>query len=469
MTDIPTTLTEAAAALRAGTLTSVALTEAAIARAAALDGDLGVYIMRTDDEARAAAAVADRDFAAGIDRGPLQGIPIGVKDIIATRDAPTTAQSLILDPAWGAGVDAPVVARLRAAGAVLTGKTTTMEFATGMPDVSKPFPVPRNPWDLDRWPGGSSSGSGAGVAAGLFLGALGTDTGGSIRLPAAYCGITGLKPTYGRVPKSGCAPLGYSLDHIGPLARSARDCAAMLEVLAGYDATDPTCAAAAVPPYLAALTGTVKGMRIGVERANHLTAPNADPAAVAAFEDAVAWFASAGAAVEEVAVPYYREIRAASTVTMRGESTSYHLADLQARWAEYGVHTSKAVAQGAIVSAADYVQAQRFRSLARRTVAAMMEPYDVLLMPTALMGAPRLAGLDHASFVNWPTFTQPWNFLGLPALALPMGFTPGGLPLSLQIVGKPFAETTVLRAGDAFQRETSFHLQLPSAVGAVAA
>ncbi|TAJ18681.1 MAG: amidase [Dehalococcoidia bacterium] len=466
---VPSTLTEAAAALRSGTLSSVALTEAVIARADALDGDLGVYITRMDNEALNAAAAADRDFTAGIDRGPLQGIPIGVKDIIATRDAPTTAQSLILNPAWGAGIDAPVVARLRAAGAVITGKTTTMEFAVGMPDANKPFPVPHNPWDLERWPGGSSSGSGAGVAAGLFFGALGTDTGGSIRLPAAYCGITGLKPTYGRVPKSGCAPLGYSLDHIGPMARSARDCAAILEVLAGYDASDPTCSHAAVPPYLAALTGSVKGIRIGVERVNHLTAPNADPVAVAAFEDAAAWFISAGALVEEVAVPYYQEIRSANTVTMRGESTSYHLGDLRTRWEDYGVHTSKAVSQGAIVGAADYVQAQRFRSLARRVVAAMMEPLDVLLMPTALMGAPRLAGLDHTSFMNWPTFTQPWNLLGLPALALPMGFTAAGLPLSMQVVGKPFAEATVLRVGDAYQRKTSFHLERPTGIAAVAA
>ena len=184
------------------------------------------------DEARQ----ADADFANGIDRGPLQGIPLGIKDIIATDNAPTTAQSLVLDPTWGDQGDAPVVARLRAAGAVITGKTSTMEFATGLPDADKPFPVPRNPWNTDHWPGGSSSGTGAGVAAGLFLGGLGTDTGGSIRGPAAYCAISGLKPTFGRVPKSGCVPLGYSLDHIGPMARSARDCAAMLQIIAGYDA-----------------------------------------------------------------------------------------------------------------------------------------------------------------------------------------------------------------------------------------
>ncbi|MCA9847480.1 MAG: amidase, partial [Dehalococcoidia bacterium] len=228
MTEIPLTITEAGEAIRAGKLTSLELTEACLERADYLDGRLGVFITRMTDTALAAAKQADADFAAGVDRGPLQGIPIGVKDIIATKDAPTTAQSMVLDPAWGEGQDAPVVARLREAGAVIVGKTSTMEFAIGMPDASKPFPVPRNPWNPETWPGGSSSGSGAGVAAGLFLGALGTDTGGSVRIPAAFCGITGMKQTHGLVPKAGCAPLGYSLDHIGPMTRSARDAAAML-------------------------------------------------------------------------------------------------------------------------------------------------------------------------------------------------------------------------------------------------
>jgi len=468
MTEIPVTLMDAAAALRDGSLTSAALTRAVFERADALDARLGVYITRMADSALAAAEAADRDFAAGIDRGPLQGIPIGIKDIIATKDAPTTAQSLILDPAWGEGIDAPVVARLRAAGAIITGKTSTMEFATGMPDPAKPFPVPHNPWDLERWTGGSSSGSGGGVSAGLFLGALGTDTGGSIRGPAAYCGISGLKPTHGRVPKSGCAPLGYSLDHIGPMARSAADCAAMLQALAGFDATDRTCADVPVPMYLPALTGSVKGMRIAVDRENHVTHPQADRAAIAAFEDAVAWFASAGAVVEEVVIPYFQEIRAANTITSRGEAGSYHLGDLRSRWEDYGVHTSKSLANGTMLSAADYIQAQRFRSLARRLVADLMAPYDALLTPTALMGAPLLEGLDHTSMGTFPTFTAPWNFLGLPALSIPMGFTGGGLPVSLQIVGKPFAEATVLRAGDAYQRDTDYHRQLPPILQAVA-
>src|SRR5882757_9881193 len=248
MSELPLTLTEAAAALRAGTTTS----------------------RRLDELALATADAADAELAAGVDRGPLQGIPFGVKDILAMAEGPTTAQSDVLDPAWGAGRDAPVVARLKAAGAVLTGKTSTMEFAIGMPDGSKDFPVPRNPWNPATWPGGSSSGTGAGVAAGMFYAGLGTDTGGSIRIPAAFCGITGLMPTFGRVPKSGCVPLGYSLDHIGPMARSAEDCALMLQAMVGHDASDVTSLDVPVPDYLAALTGDLTGVRIGVDRLSRI-------------------------------------------------------------------------------------------------------------------------------------------------------------------------------------------------------
>lgn len=343
-----------------------------------------------------------------------------------------------------------------------------MEFAIGMPDASKPFPVPRNPWNPETWPGGSSSGSGAGVAAGMFLGALGTDTGGSIRIPAAFCGITGMKQTFGRVPKSGCAPLGYSLDHIGPMTRSARDAAAMLQVLAGYDASDPTCADVPVPDYLATLDGDLTGMRIGVERAHHTGDPRTVPEAVAAFDAAVSTFEQAGAIVEEVELPHYEEMRFANTVTMRSESNSYHAMDLRVQWEAYGEHTNKAVSQGSYLTGADYVQAQRFRSYIRGKVAELMAPYDALIMLTAGCGAPRLRGLGVQSFVQWPVFSGPWNLLGLPAMATPMGFTDDGLPLSMMVVGKPFEEAQVFKVGDAFQRGTDHHLQVPEFVSAVA-
>jgi aspartyl-tRNA(Asn)/glutamyl-tRNA(Gln) amidotransferase subunit A len=461
MTDLPLTITDAAVALRAGTLSSVELTQTMFARADRLDATLGVYLKRMDESALQEATQADADFAAGVDRGPLQGIPLGIKDIIATDNAPTTAQSLVLDPAWGDQGDAPVVARLRAAGAVITGKTSTMEFATGLPDPAKPFPMPRNPWNTDHWPGGSSSGTGAGVAAGLFLGGLGTDTGGSIRGPAAYCAISGLKPTFGRVPKSGCVPLGFSLDHIGPMARSARDCAAMLQVLAGYDASDPTCKNVPVPDYLVTMLGEVTGMKIAVEREHHTRVAGILPEAVDVFERAVSVLEDAGASIVEVTIPHYDEITFAGRVCSRCEGAAYHLVDMQNRWSDYGIHTRDAVASAVMYSAADVVQAQRVRQYGKAVLRELMRPFDVLITLSRGTGAPTVDGLTFESYAKSPSFTSIWNALGLPALCIPMGFTSTGLPLSLQIVGKPFDEATVLRVGDAFQQLTDWHLRVP--------
>src|SRR5215213_6826865 len=259
MPALPLTITEAAEWLRSGRITSVGLTEAQLARAHATQDTLAAFILIMDEAALAAAQQADADFAAGIDKGPLQGIPIAVKDIIATKDAPTTANSRVMDPAWGAGRDAMVVKKLRTAGAVITGKLGLHEYATGWPDPDTGFRIPKNPWDLERTPGGSSSGTGAAIAGGLILGGLGTDTGGSIRGPASYCGISGIKQTFGRVSKEGCVPLGYSLDHIGPMARSARDCAIMLQVMAGYDPADASSVDVPVPDMLELLDGSLDG------------------------------------------------------------------------------------------------------------------------------------------------------------------------------------------------------------------
>ena len=469
MSSTPLTIADAAVALRKGELSSVELTKTMFERADKLDPRLGVYLKRMDASAIAEAELADADFAAGIDKGPLQGIPLGIKDIIATDNAPTTAQSLVLDPAWGDQGDAPVIARLRAAGAVITGKTTTMEFATGIPDPDKPFPVPRNPWNTDHWPGGSSSGTGSGVAAGLFLGGLGTDTGGSIRGPAAYCAISGLKQTFGRVPKSGCVPLGYSLDHIGPMARSARDCAIMLQVIAGYDASDPTCKDVPIPDYLAALTGSLAGLKIAIERENHTRAPGVLPEAVDAFETAVAAIEAAGASSVEVIIPHYKEITFAARVQSRSEGAAYHMVDLQSRWTDFGIHTRDAVSGAVLYSAADVVQAQRVRQYGKKTIRELMRPFDVMLTLSRGVGAPPLEGLTMESYQKFPSFTSIWNSMGLPALCIPIGFTSDGLPLSMQIVGKPFDEATVLRVGEAFQQLTDWHLRVAPMVAEVEA
>ncbi len=254
--DLPLSVSEAASSLRAGEISSVELTELMIERADALDPQLGTYLARFDDLARTHGEAGRRGLRCRDGQGPVAGHPVAVKDILATSDGPTTAQEPGARPRVGRGHDAPVVARLRAAGAVITGKVTTMEFAIGFPDTTKPFPVPRNPWNSTTWPGGSSSGTGAGVAAGLFLAGIGTDTGGSIRIPAAFCGVSGLMPTFGRVPKSGCVPLGYSArPHraAGPPRVGLRGDAR--RSIAGYDASDPYCVDRPVPGYVGALAG----------------------------------------------------------------------------------------------------------------------------------------------------------------------------------------------------------------------
>lgn len=450
------TILDAARALRSGETTSIELTASMLSRADECDARLGSFLSRYDETALAAAAQADADFAAGIDRGPLQGIPLGIKDIITTREGPTTAQSLILDPDWGSRSDAVVVTRLRAAGAVIMGKTSTMEFAIGLPDPDKPFPIPRNPWNLNAWTGGSSSGTGNGVAAGLFLGGLGTDTGGSIRIPAAYCGISGLKPTFGRVPKSGCVPLGYSLDHIGPMARSAADCAVLLEALAGHHATDPYSKVDAVPDYLDGLCGDLTGLRIGAEYSVLDSAPIADPAMRPALSAAVEAFVAFGARASTVELDCYQDLVAVDMITMLAEAFGYHRPDLERRWSEYGRATRRFLAQGALLSAGDVVQAQRLRRHLVHRVAETFAEIDVLVMPLASTGAPLYGSLDLGDLMG-TLFAGAWNTVGLPVAVVPAGFTADGMPLSLQIIGRPMEETTVLRVAHAFQRLTDFH------------
>lgn len=452
---LPLTMTEAARALRSGTITSVELTQKTIARAEALDGVLGVYIVRTDEQALAAAAAADADFASGIDRGPMQGIPLGVKDIISTAGAPTTAQSLILDPKFGSQGDARVVARLKAAGAVITGKTTTMEYAVGMPDADKPFPVPHNPFSLSHWPGGSSSGTGGGVAAGLFLGGLGTDTGGSIRIPAAWCGISGMKPTFGRVPKSGVVPLGFSLDNVGPMTRSARDCATMLSVLAGLDESDASSVDVPVDDYASALTGAIEGLRIGVDL-SYFESPLCNADNTAAMHAAIAVFTQAGAIVVDAPLPYRDELKATAMMGLAAEAFAYHRKDLQTRWSEYGAETRMSIGSAGLFSAADFVQIQRVRRAGAKAMTSLFADIDVHLTPTALTGALRL-GEDFGSLIDVVN-TPYWNSVGYPAMSIPMGQTSEGLPVGLQLAGRPFEESTVLRAADAYQLHTDHHL-----------
>lgn len=462
MAEIPRTLTEAASALRAGTITSRELTENAYAVADRSDRHLGVYLHRFDDYALARADAADAELAAGVDRGPLHGIPFAVKDIIAMAEGPTTAQSQVLDPDWGAGRDAPVVARLKQAGAVITGKTSTMEFACGMPDDSKPFPVPRNPWNPATWPGGSSSGTGGGIAAGMFLAGLGTDTGGSIRIPSAFCGITGLMPTFGRVPKSGCVPLGYSLDHIGPMARSAEDCAAVLEVIAGRHPSDPDCVDA---PFHRQPT-ELSGLRIGVVRDHHFPT-GSDPALPEAFDATLGVLTELGASLTSVALPYWKEMITADVITLACEALAYHRTDSQRRWSDYYPATRAILARGALLSGADYVQAQRMRRVAQHALGTVFAEVDLIVAPTTSVAAPPLANFlsgdsDLLDRLFAHVHTPYWDTVGNPVMSLPMGFNADGMPLSVQLAGRPFDEALVLGVGQSLQSRTDWHLRTPA-------
>jgi aspartyl-tRNA(Asn)/glutamyl-tRNA(Gln) amidotransferase subunit A len=450
----PSTILEAAAALRAGELTSVALVEKVLKRAQDIDGELGCFLARFDDAALVAAAGADADFEAGTDRGPLQGIPLGIKDLLAAREGATTAHSLVPSPTAPPGVDAEAVARLRAGGGVIVGKTTLSEYAFGVPDADAGLPLPRNPWHPDHWPGGSSSGTASGIAAGLFLGGLGTDTGGSIRIPASCCGITGLKPTYGRCPKSRCIPLSYSLDTVGPMARTAEDCATLLQAISGWAASDPTSAREPVPDFAASLEDDLAGLRVGVERRHHGRAVGADEAVVDQVEQAVHQLERAGAEIEEVSVEHYDLARAATNVILHSDAFAYHRASLQDQWRRYGSFTRLLLAHGAFVSGADYVQAQRVRSLVCAEVRDLLGRVDVLVMPTIGVPVPRL----DANFLALVPmfFTEVWNLTGSPTLSVPVGAV-GGLPVGMQIVGRPFDEASVLHVGAAYQRRTDWH------------
>jgi aspartyl-tRNA(Asn)/glutamyl-tRNA(Gln) amidotransferase subunit A len=437
------TIDEAASALRAGTTTARGLLEDCLGRAGRQDALLGSFLCRDDEAARAAADRADALLADGVDFGPLHGIPVAVKDTVTTAGLPTTAQSLALPERCAPRTDAPAVARLRDAGAVVVGKTTTMEFAFGMPDSSKPFPLPRNPWDLARWSGGSSSGSANGVAAGFFLGAIGSDSGGSIRLPAAYCGVTGLKPTFGLVPVEGTIPLAPSLDTVGPIARSASDCAHLLRALAGLPARDRR------QPQRG-----LAGTRVAV-----VAFDGVDDGAAAAFAEALAVLAGLGATVTELSLPDYDAWAAASQVVLLAEAFELHRANLQIRWSDYGVHTRRRLVHGAFFTAVDLERARRVLHQAATQADALLDRHDAIATLTAGAGSEPLAGLGldgHMARAGL-AFTRVWNPIGTPAVSVPIGFTSDRVPTGMQLVGARGGDEALLDLAGAYQRHSNWH------------
>jgi aspartyl-tRNA(Asn)/glutamyl-tRNA(Gln) amidotransferase subunit A len=457
------TIAEASRAIAEGRLSPLALTEAYLDRVEALDGELHSFVLVLHDAARAAA----RDIAVGHRRGVLHGIPIGLKDIYKTSGIRTTAGSRrYLDHV--PEEDAESWVRLRDAGAILLGKQETHEFAIGGPDFSLPFPPARSPWNTAHYPAGSSSGSAVAVAAGLCAAAMGSDTGGSIRGPAAYNGIVGLKPTYGRVSRRGVFPLSYTLDHCGPLTRTVEDCAIMMQALAGYDPHDPASADVPVPDYRAALGKRVDGMKIGVIRHFHerdaVAAFGAESAPsatyVAAFDDACRTLEGLGASLLDLQLSPLVDYLDANRLIMLAEAYALHEKDFCERPHLFGHHMFARIGLGAFLSAADYVEAVRQRRELAVELAQAFAKVDVVVSANATGPAPPIDQVSTYSTFERASYTGPYNLTGSPALSVPIGFEKG-LPLAFQIAGKPFDEAAVMRVGHAFEQATEFHRERP--------
>jgi aspartyl-tRNA(Asn)/glutamyl-tRNA(Gln) amidotransferase subunit A len=436
-------------------------------RITSLDGALKAFITVTADAALAAAREAEAAVAAGRPLGPLHGVPLGLKDLYDTAGVRTTGGSKILRERVPT-TDATVVRRLREAGMIVLGKLNMVEFAYGPEGRNPHYGHARNPWDasIHRMAGGSSSGSGVAVAAGLATVALGSDTGGSIRIPSSLCGLTGIKPTYGRVSRAGVLPLSWSMDHVGPMTRNAADAALVLGAMAGYDAADPTTSVLPVPDYAAGLTGDVRGLRVGLLRA--FFCESATPEVRAAVETAARTLEKAGAVVDDVALPGVRHTAAGALAVVATEAVTYHAAWLRTRKADYDPDVSTRLMAGAFVTGVHYVRGQQARALFRREVDDALARHDVLLAPATPITAPgideRQTTLgDGASDIRSALIrlTRPFNFSGHPACSVPCGFSTGGLPIGMQIVGRPFDEATVLRAADAYQRLSDWHARRP--------
>jgi len=452
-------LAEASAAIAAGTLSPVALTEAALARIAALDPKLNAFITITADRARRAAAAAEAEIKAGKRRGPLHGIPYALKDIYNVAGVRTTAHSkLLIDNV--PSEDATSTAKLEAAGMVLLGKLSTHEFARGGPTDALPFPNAKNPWNTAHFAGGSSSGSGVAVAAGMVGLAMGSDTAGSIRLPATFCGIVGLKPTYGVISRRGVVPLSFTLDHAGPLTRSVEDCALAMQALAGHDPGDPGSAREAVPDYIANLRKGVAGLTIGRARAyDEEAGVNAE--VMAALDAAAAQWQALGARIIDVTLPSKRRMDAATQTILLAEGFAIHGEWLRTRPQDYGRVTRERLMMGAFVSGADYVQAQRLRRMLTAEVDAVLAGCDAILCAGNPTTAPRLVDVDEGPFRKSHPITGPFNASGHPALALPCGFGASGLPLGLQLVGRNYGEAMLFRIAHAYEAAAGWLARRP--------
>lgn len=465
------TIAEAGRLFRAKKLSPVELTQSYLDRITALDGAVRAYLTVTGERALAEAQSAEAELMSGTDRGPMHGIPYGLKDAYETAGIRTTCHSKRLEDHIPT-TDAAAQKKLRDGGGVLLGKHALWEFTYGGPSYDQPWPPALNPWDQESALMGSSTGSGAALAAGLCAGALGSDTGGSIRSPAALCGIAGLKPTYGRVSRLGILPNTFSFDHAGPMARTVEDCALMLQVIAGYDPADPASINLPVDDYVGALANPLKGKRIGLIRDWYEAEGKAWPEAIAAMNNAVAVFKGLGCTVEEIKVPTMRQFLDCKTPITLSEIYAAFQQDLKDRPEDFGRLFRYRIMPGVLIRGSDYVNALRWRALLTKEMLSHFDRIDLMLTAGHIGDPPPVSTDDPPAILNatTPSITTPFNLTGQPALALRCGFRDDGLPIGMQIAGRPFDEAGVLAAGHAFEMATDFKSRRPDiAATAVAA
>jgi aspartyl-tRNA(Asn)/glutamyl-tRNA(Gln) amidotransferase subunit A len=451
-------ITEAGARIRSGELTAVNLTEAVLAEIERLDPSINAFVTVMADMALDQARRADSEIASGVDRGPLHGIPLAVKDLVDIKGQPTLCGSA-LGRGHVAEADAEIVTRLEHAGAVIVGKAQTYEFAVVGPSVDLPLPPARNPWNRNHITGGSSSGSAAAVAAGMVRAAIGTDTGGSIRSPACYCGVTGLKPTYNTVSKQGIFPLSGSLDHVGPIAMCVADAAIALDAIATEDDTRR--------PASTEIGQDIAGLRIAYARKFFARDPEASPAIVSALDDAVSQLSLLGARIEEVELPDYKLFEDCGAVTLQAEAYQVHREWLAKRQADYGRLAYQSLASGFALSDDDVAIARDVRKRLSATLNDTILPrFDGMITANVLEAAPPFSAFDGLT-PRWTAMrTLPFNVTGNPVLAVPIGFAPNDLPLGMQIVGRMKDEATICRIGHAYEMATPWAATRPALPGA---